>query len=88
MGLVSILCQKGLRASRKPPSGGSGFVGLEALALLRRGRRRRAQEVVPQIEGQPPIARPRIIIKTERHPPGADIDPALDLGVVGGGDAA
>mgnify|MGYP000845279319 CR=1 FL=1 len=36
------------------------------------------------IEGQPPIARPRIIIKTERHPPGADIDPALNLGVVCG----
>jgi hypothetical protein len=43
-----------------------------------------AQEVTPRRQGQPPIVGPRIIIKPERHPPGAGLDAPVDLGVVGG----
>ena len=46
-------------------------------------RARGAEQIAPRRQGQPPIVGPRIIIKPERHSPGADADPSVDLGVVG-----
>ena len=43
-----------------------------------------AQEVPPGCESQPPIVDPRIIIKPERHPTVTDLEPPVNLGIVGG----
>jgi len=70
------------RATGKPTS---GLRCLVAGLLDGRGRRARAEEVPAGGEGQAPVIGPRIIIKPERHPPGAGLDAPMDLGVVGGG---
>ncbi len=79
---MSILCQKGLRASRKPPFR-SGLEGLEAFFLGRRRPGRRPEQVLAGVEGEAPIAGPGVIIKQERHPPRSGDDRSLALRVVG-----
>jgi hypothetical protein len=43
-----------------------------------------AEQITPRRQGQPPIVGPRIIIKPERHPTVTDLEPPVNLGIVGG----
>lgn len=74
-----MMLWKYLGAMVLPPAF-SGLLGFERVGGFARAGR--AEQVAPRRQGQPPIARPRIIIKPERHLPGSDADPPMDLGVV------
>lgn len=60
------------------------FEGLEVLFFGGRRPGRRSEKVFAHVEGEAPIAGPRVVIESERHPRRPGNDSSLDLGVVGG----